>query len=220
MKLTTIIFGLLLSASSLFGQTNQTKQPLIDFLDPDSQTNIIIIRNGKGSPPCPPQYTNLVSNTNLFSPAEQKLLQEVVLKYKNVTTNSGPPGSILASLNKDTNGYWVARFQYTNSEMQDEVTFGIEKVAKHLNKSGDGYGVSMDYMLGRSAESIFNFCQLKHGVKDGLSVDYYDNGHCLTWMHFSNDMAVGKWLEWNSDGGLRLEAEFKTPYDFRKYSTL
>jgi len=215
-----IILGLslLFSAGNLFGQTNQAKQPLIDTLDSDSQTNIVVIRNGGWPlPPCPSKYTNLISNTNLFSSAEQKLLLEIPLKYQNVTTNAGPLGSVLTALNKDINGHWVASFQYTNSDARDEVTFGAWKSAKFLNKSGDGYGVNMDYMVGKSAESIVLFCQLKHGMTDGLLADYYDNGHCLSWMRFSNGMAVGKWLEWNSDGGLRLEVEFKTPYDFQKH---
>lgn len=223
MKLTNIVLtlNLLLLASNLFGQANQTKQSLIDTLDPDSQTNIIVIRDeGWPRPPSPPQYTNLISNTNLFSSAEQKLLWEIPLKYENVTTNSGPPGSVLTSLNKDTNGYWVARFQYTNSDAQDEITFGFRKTAMFLNKSGDGYGVSIgpaDYMGRKVVKWDIGFCQFKHGVRHGLSVRFYDDGHCLTWMRFSNGMAVGKWLEWESDNGLSLEVEFRTPYDFLKH---
>jgi hypothetical protein len=218
MKLTNVILGLsLLLTASLFGQTKQAKQSLIDFLEADSQTNIIVIRNGEVSQPCPPKYTNLISNTNLFSPAEQKLLKEIPLKYKNVTTNSGPQGSVLASLNKDTNGYWVARFQYTNSEMRDEVTFGIEKAAKFLNKADDGYGVSINYTGGRDSKSMISFGQLKHGKLDGLLVKLCGEDHCLSWMHFANGEAVGKWLEWESDNGLSLEVEFKKPYDFQRY---
>jgi hypothetical protein len=36
-------------------------------------------------------------------------------------------------------------------------------------------------------------------------------------MHFANDKAVGKWLEWEADNGLSLEVEFKTPFDFNKH---
>jgi hypothetical protein len=217
MKLTNIILGLdLLLMVNLFGQTNQIKQPLIDYLDPDSQTNLVVIRNGEGSFPCPPQYANLLSNTNLFSPAEQKLLQEVRSKYNNVTTNSGPPGSVFASLNKDTNGYWVALFRYTNSDARDEVTFGGRFVAKYSDKTGNGYEFNITPIGGNEKPDI-GFVQLKQGIPNGLCVGLSGDGHCLSWMHYSNGMAVGKWLEWMRDNGLSLEAKFKTPYDFQKH---
>jgi hypothetical protein len=218
MKPTNIILGLsLLLTANLFGQTNQAKQPFIDFLDLDSQTNIIVIRNGNRSLPCPPQYTNLLSNTNLFSPAEQKLLQEVLLKYNNVTTNSGPPGSVLAGLQKGTNGYWVALFRYTNSDAQDEVTFGDRISAKYFNQANDGYEVLVTPGSGYAKSEVACY-QIKHNLMDGLHVVLSSDGHCLSWMHFSNGMAVGKWLEWwKLDNGLSLEAEFKSPYDIHKH---
>ncbi|MEI6078307.1 MAG: hypothetical protein WCS94_22195 [Verrucomicrobiota bacterium] len=218
-KPTNIILGLsILLTANLFGQTNQAKQPLIDFLDPDSQTNIIVIKNGDTSWPCPPQYTNLLSNTNLFSPAEQKLLRGVRLKYENVTTNSGPPGSVLASLNKDTNGYWVALFQYTNSDVQDEITFGWKITAKHLDKANNGYEVDVSPRSGDKNPHIACY-QIKHNVMDGLCVGLSSDDHCLSWMHYSNSMAVGKWLEWwGLDNSLSMEAEFKVPYDIQKHA--
>ena len=218
MKRTDIILGLsLLLAANLWGQTNQAKQPLIDFLDTDSQTNLIVIRNGNRSLPCPPQYTNLLSNTNLFSPAEQKLLQEVRLKYENVTTNSGPPGSVLANLNKDTNGQWVALFRYTNSDAQDAVTFSWMISAKHLDKANDGYEVDVTPGSGGAKPDI-GFIQLKQGIPNGLSVALSGDEHCQNWLHYSNGMAVGRWLEWwRLDNGLSLEAVFKAPYDIQKH---
>ena len=216
MKRINIISGLiLLLAANLFGQTSQRMQGLIWFLDPDSQTNLVVIRDGNRSLPCPPQYTNLLSNTNLFTPAEQKLLQEVMLKYKNITTNSGPPGSILAGLHKDTNNCWVALFRYTNSDARDEITFDQMVTARHLDNANDGYEVNL------SPESRWlglGFRGLKHGMSDGLCVQFYGDGHCRSWMQFSNNMAVGKWLEWSRlDNGLSLEVEFKAPYDFQKH---
>lgn len=224
MNLTKIFLGVyFLSVGNLIGQTNQIKYPIIETLDPESQSNIIVIRNEEWPrPPCPPEFTNLISNTNLFTPAEEKLLLEIPLKYKDVTTNSGPPGSVLAGLKKDTNGLWTATFKYDNLEGQDQVTFvfGLRKTAMFLDKSGDGYGVTIgpaDYRNGKVLKWDVALCQFKHGVRNGLVVRYYDDGHCTTWMQFSNGMAVGKWLEWDSGGGLSTEVQFKAPYDFDKH---
>ncbi len=220
MKKFYFILGLnFLLAVNLFGQAETSKQPLLDTLDADSQTNVLVIRNeGSPLPPCPPEYTNLISNTNLFSAAEQILLHEIVQKYKDVTTNSGPAGSILVGLNKDTNGFWVANFQQTNSDVRDEITFSfVKKRIMCLNKNGDGYGASVEYLFGKSDDATVDVCQFKHNLRDGLIVSFYNNGHCLTWMRFSNGLAIGKWLEWNSVGGLTTEVEFRTPYDFERH---
>ncbi len=164
MKSTNIIVSLsLLLTASVFSQTKQIKQQLIDFLDPGSQTNLIVIRNGDVSLPCPPKYTNVISNTNLFSHAEQKLLQEIPLKYENVTTNSGPPGSFLVGLNKNTNGYWVTLFRYTNSDAQDVITFGWRITAKYADKTNDGYEVDIS-SPGGNAKPDIGFLQLKQGI--------------------------------------------------------
>jgi hypothetical protein len=64
------------------------------------------------------------------------LLNEIPLKYAKVTTNSGPPESILVDFKAwplrvqwGTNWQWVARFQFTNSDVWDEVS----PVAMHLD---------------------------------------------------------------------------------------
>ena len=44
------------------------------------------------------------------------------------------------------------------------------------------------------------------------------DGYCLNWLHYSNGLAIGKWLEWERlDNGLSLEVEFKKPYDIQKH---
>jgi len=58
-----------LCAEILSGQTNQPGKLIIPFLDEASQSNVNvtvldILGNGQ---PCPAEYTNIVSNTNLFT---------------------------------------------------------------------------------------------------------------------------------------------------------
>ena len=225
---TGIILGLsLFLTANIFGQTNRIKQQLIYFLDRDSQTNLIVIRNGEISLPCPPKYTNLLSNTNLFSSVEQKLIPAAFAKYKNYvdfTTNSGPTGTkaILLYKTNYVDALKIKRedligvFRYTNSVAQDEITFGSEHVARHWDKDGGEYEVRITD-TDEKEKPDFSFIQMKQGVQNGLCVGFSGDGHCLSWMRFTNGLAIGKWLEWERDNGLSLEVEFKLPYDYFKH---
>jgi len=139
------------------------------------------------------------------------------VKYKNLTTNSVLPGSVLAGLHKDARGSWVALFRYTNSDAQDVVTFGRGISARYSNKAKDGYTVDIS-SPGGNAKPDMGICHLKADMPDGLSVMITGDERCLNWLHYSNGLAIGKWLEWERlDNGLSLEAEFKTPYDIKKH---
>ncbi len=84
--------GILLDAEKALGQTNYPARKFIENLDSASQTNIEVFAGGMNDEqPCPPEYTNAISNTNLFSVEEQKFLEEIPTKFGRVTTNSGPP---------------------------------------------------------------------------------------------------------------------------------
>jgi hypothetical protein len=94
----TFLFSMVFHVSNLFGQTNRAE--LFKYIYPsmpvELQDNIAILVGFLDDKPpqhCPPAYINLLSNTNLFSPNEEKQIREVALKYKNVTTNSGPAGT-------------------------------------------------------------------------------------------------------------------------------
>ena len=91
---------------------------LRDLFEPDSQTNlsIAVLAN------CPPEFTNAVSNGNLFTLEEQNLLKDILTKYKNTTTNSGLPGAILVGFDRSSN-YCVAHFSYTNTEAREDIIF-------------------------------------------------------------------------------------------------
>lgn len=214
----------MLSAENLFGQTNQAKRLFIPSLDEGSQSNIVVTVSdlfGDGQP-CPMEYTNIFLNTNLFTIAEQILLTEAPLKYKNMTTNSGPPGTVLVGLYKTnsiiafahiTNEEWVARFRYTNSQAQDEVTFLDPKTAavRFQTKSGD------EYFLNMRGDSMLAFGQFKHGVANGFGATF-ENNRLMSYQHFTNGMTIGKYFMWNpQNNNLLLEAEFNEPYDLEKH---
>jgi hypothetical protein len=96
MKLKSLLLGLLFCAGNLFGQTNLDMELLLPTISIGvgsfdrfhftnglvdaglSNLDVVI----KTSTPCPPEYTNMISNTNLFSIAEQKLLADILLTYK------------------------------------------------------------------------------------------------------------------------------------------
>ncbi|HEX5219822.1 MAG TPA: hypothetical protein VFZ59_09665 [Verrucomicrobiae bacterium] len=159
-----------------------------------------------------PRYTNTVSNTNLFSAAEQKLLADIPLRYRSVTTNFGPSGTVLVSLTNSGKGL-VATFRQTSTDTVEEIAFGGMKTVRVRSKSNNGYDVD----LTNDDCSILNFRQIKGGVVNGLFVSFYE-GHVASWMRFEDGKAVGKWLAWGRGNTLVLEAEFKQPYDYFNFT--
>jgi hypothetical protein len=233
---------LMLATGNLFAQTSQSKRLFIPFLDEASQGNVDVnICDLNQGQPCPMEYTNVLSNTNLFTPEEQKIISKVFVKYKNVTTNSGPPGSELTNLYKTnyvikamnkifTNENWVANFQYTNFEAREEIRFGQGLLAEFRNKSNDGYGVSFTQTGGGT---FLNFWEIKDGLPNGLLVRFDDkhpqgmawnyqlanftNCSLVEYSQHTNGMVLGKFFVWNPrNNNLMLKAEFKEPYDWQK----
>jgi len=209
-------FCLLCCVYYLWAQANRSGRLFIPFLDPNSQSNVVVILNGSHPQPCPLEYTNIISNTNLFSPAEREMLTAIPIKYKNVTTNSGPMGSVLESLSETTNGYWMVLFQYTNLEASDEVTFSEPLFVRFRTKSGDGYNANISYASTQGASPLY-LCQIRHDLAGGLAAGFYDSNHCDSWMHLTNGLVVGRWLTWDNAGRLIIEADFNEPYDFKKH---
>jgi hypothetical protein len=78
-----------LNISLLFCVSNLSGQDIdIDMvyeLPANIQSNIVLIVTN--TQPCPKEYTNVLSNTNLFTLAEQKLFNDISLIHKNVMTN-------------------------------------------------------------------------------------------------------------------------------------
>ena len=126
---------MLIAGFLLNGISARSASTFIPFLDQESQSNVIIYVNVL-SPTLHynpqsrfPQNTNLISNTNLFSVDEQKILSEISLKYQDVTTNHGPFGTRLVKLCAVPSGA-VAYFQYTNYDAHEEIAFGKVKSVK------------------------------------------------------------------------------------------
>jgi len=192
-------FGLLLFASNFFA-ANSPDRLFIPGLDQASQSNVIVTVSAFAKEePCPMEYTNVISNTKLFTTDEQKMIKEVLGKYKNVTTNSGPPGTILVNFYKTnfiapplywvktnafwmahrTNEIWVVHFQYTNSEGQEEIRIGAGMSAKFTNKSNDGYNASI---VRTGDGSLLNFTEIQHGSASGVLVRFADlHAQGTTW---------------------------------------
>lgn len=214
--------AVLISASTFDSSqkyANATQMVSAYFTEED-RTNINVLINVPS--PCPPEYTNVISNTNLFSPSERELIKAVPFKFKNVTVNSAPEKTVCVGTNNSyallSGVFLIRRYQYTNSGDQVEVIFYNAPSSKER-----AIGVSFRTKLGDGYEELFNqtFRQFKHGRLDGLWVDF-DRGHCAAWMRFKDGKAFGKWLVWDRTGSLYMKMEFKEPYDFighLKYSS-
>jgi len=248
MKLGVLIIGLcfLVFSQNILSQTNQTERLLLPFLDKESQSNVVVTHNLSGAgEPCPLKYTNVLSNTNLFTLEEQKTIREVFTKYKDVTTNSGPAGTELIGLYK-TNFFvkimnreepieqWVANFQYVNSKSREEIRFGGHGVlyASFRSESGDGYNAGFS-STGNGPSLLFT--EVRNGLESGILADF-ENIHqswtndyryakfagspVVVYRQITNGLILGKYLMWNPENNrLILEAEFKEPYDFEKHRT-
>jgi hypothetical protein len=231
LKRLILVLGLLIAANNLFGQTNNLPKKLLQGFDAASQSNVDVIASGRNDEvPCPPEYTNVISNTNLFTPDEQKLLNDITLTYGDETSNSIPPGSVLVSFQATpmltywgTNWLWIAHLKFTNTDLTDEISPGGDLFRhKVRNKDGDGYDFGIiptkfdlvPYGYTGAAGPEFWFQQIKHGSKDGLYVEIIHGDHCSQWMRYSNGMAVDKKLYWDPNyNKFMIWAKFKEPFD-------
>jgi len=218
MKLKNYTVGLALF--SIIGMTAHAERLIFPFLRPECQSNIVVTADLGHPIPCPPEYTNLLSNTNLFSTAEVERLKAIQLKYKNITTNSGPADTIFKGMverqwriGKRVTTFQVSCFAYTNSAAWEEIAVAsIEgTMVNFRTESGDGYNVQL--INGR----VTRYEEYKNGVLDGLYVSVgFD--HCGVWARFVKGKIVGKFIAWNHYGPIDAEAEFKEPFDFLKYA--
>jgi len=215
---------LLLCVEKLFGQASSSGRLVFPFLSIESQSNILVTADLSHPKNCPAKYTNVLSNTNLFSLAERTLLDGISEKYKNVTTNSGPAGSILtgfdvrqSSFLGDTDIFSVSCFAYTNIAAKEEMDFHNEGqiVSKFRTQTGDGYDVKL--IDGK----LFQYQEYKSNLLDGLYVamkamPLSDAEKCGSWARFFRGRILGKFFGWDDDGKIVVEAEFKEPFDFVK----
>jgi len=232
MKFLAYISALLFCGSTLLADALPDEAGLLAHLfAPDSQTNLTIKVERVSSA----RLANDLSNTNLFSNQEIKWLSEVRSKYKNLSTNSGPPGSTLVGLDK-TNNYIVAHFTYANSTDHENLFFQINKdvsprgsgystfkfllsrVAEFRSAEGDGY----DAMIGlpdEKGKEDLTIVQIRNNTPEGLFVNLYGD-RCRTLIHLKNGKAIGRWLEWDlRDGGGVCDIQIKSPLDYFSYMT-
>jgi len=218
----TLIIGLFF-AVCIFAQPNQSKRLFFPFLNLESQTNIVVVATWEHPQVCSMEYTNLISNTNLFSVTDQKLFQEITLKYRGVATNQGPVGTVFKETGfrqwkagKLIKIFPIVCFVYTNSAAQEEIAFSDRAFfAKYRTQQGDGYDVQ--FIDG----SLNEYQEYKNGVLDGLCTIFGGNvNHCNIWARFVKGKIVGKFIMWGEDGLIRLEAEFNTPFDYLKNQTV
>lgn len=227
-----ILISILLSVGRLLGQNHELedeKGMLQTIFEPDSRTNMVFVFYTN----CPPRYTNVISNTHLFTLEEQKLLKEALSKYTSVTTNSGPAGTVLTGLEK-TNNYYVAHFSYTNLNAHEDIIFGDRTAEARHNGGYDDFiaasglplarfrthdGGGYDVTISRSSDKTWTFARIKQGKVNGLFV-MFQNDHCENLLHFVDSKAVGKWLEWDTYSDNRLlEVKIKSSLDYFKYMT-
>lgn len=171
MKWLQTFIGFLFLANNIFAAEYSNKL-FIPFLEPNSQSNVIVTVSGSGKP-CPTQYTNSISNTNLFTADERKTIGEALIKYRHVTTNVGPSGTVLVSFYRtnfitepiywvETNS-WNARktnqnlvsiFRYTNSDAEEEVWFSKGISAQYKDQIGNHRNVSINITGGGALLSL------------------------------------------------------------------
>jgi len=213
----------------LVAQSRGAQRFIIDFLDESSQSNVVVKLSDVDHPqPCPLQYTNVLSNTNLFTPLQQKLLRALPAEYRNITTNSGPSGTVLVEAAKvvfdvgDAPPGILLHFASTNSGAQQYIAScdSRQKYVKYEREPGSGYYALLD------EDNVFAYQEFKGAKLNGLFTTFYQD-HCSMWLCFTNGKALGRFLIWGRRGieepisfGLAVEAQFKEPYDFLKYQQM
>ncbi len=213
---------------------------IFPLLSLECQSNIIVTATVEHPKACPIELTNLISNTNLISFDEQTRISKVIAKYKNVTTNSGPQGSILKKrgvrkvfTDRETTKYPIAYFAYTNSTATDEVwsLFKGATFIRSRTKAGDGYDL---YLLDMSVAGdqkqaadglLVTYQEYSEGTLNGLYLGLSNaqdsmKTHLSSYCKFQKGKIVGPFIGWDEDGNIQLEAQFLEPVDLLKCQVL
>ncbi len=211
--------------------SDDTISLLRDLFEPDSRTNMVVAEHNNSSV----YYTNLISNTNLFSRQEQQLLQEVVKKYNKLTTNAPPFGSVLVNLER-TNGFWWGHYSYPKSDAREDIRFG-DRLSKPVVASGRGYATFVDQLGPDVTIAKFRYkdedgydvllcqpepmflVQIRGGVPDGLFIEI-QRDHFSEFVHFVHGRALGKWFIADRHGARKVfEIKVQSPVDYFRYMT-
>lgn len=220
-KFSILGLGLLMVCNLGFSQSVEPGRLCYPFLTIESQSNLVFTADADHPRACPVELTNVISNTNLFTVAEQQKLKEVELKYQNISTNAGAAGSVFTGmqmrqwrLGEFTDKFLVACFKYTNSQATDELRIFDCRV-RYRTESGAGYDVRM------SRGRLVQYQEYAGGVLNGLFVDStFDRAHCNSLARFTDGKMVGRFLNWSKNGEIVMDIYFKEPFDFLKYQTI
>lgn len=217
----------------VFSNTNSDGRLLLSNFLPEIQKDVEVLANWENKIPCPVELTNLLSNTNLISPEEEQMFKGLVNKYKDLSFDTVPVGTVHRKsgarnvtarfLNSDvkrvrrdlTVSYH--RYKDTNSLGTIElVQPGVSLVARIRNSSKDGF----DLEIGRAENGLdFSSLEFLNGVPNGLSItvnraDEQDQARIVSLVRFKDGLAVGKFIRWDLQGNLSTFAEFKKPFEF------
>ncbi|HWD18410.1 MAG TPA: hypothetical protein VHB20_03960 [Verrucomicrobiae bacterium] len=208
--------------------TEPSSRLVFPLLRVEYQTNAIVTADYEHPVASGHFLTNLLSNTNLFSPRETNLLFRVETKYRGVATNAGPQGSSFEGMKTCTwsnevgeRSILVARFRYTNGD-EDEIWQVLPgNIIVHFrDANNDGYDAVIVNNL------LVAFQQYKRGALHGLYVcvrdanNPQDREHCGLWTRFDHGLVVGKFLIWGgADQRITSEAEFIRPFDLLTHAS-
>ncbi len=228
-------------AAPLFGQSNQAQRLFIPLMNRESQSNVIVSVSDLGDgQPCPAKYTNLLSNTNLFTSMQQEEIKAAFNKYRGVTSNHGPAGTVLVDSYK-TNYVFkaddkrkaeetISVFQHTNRNAREIIRIGAGFLAEYRTGSNDGYNVSFTRT---GAGTLLGFGEVRNNKPHGVFARFVDmHPQGLAWDHgsadfessllseykqYSNGYVLGRFFMWNvKNGHLQVQAEFTRPYDWNR----
>jgi len=243
MKLIIFWMAFLMSCvTPLFSQPAHAERLFVPFMNKESQSNVIVSVSDFGSgQTCPDQFTNSLSNTNLFSLETQEEVRSAFSKYKLVTPTRGPSGTILVDsfktnyqlkiYNKVVNSEEIISiFQYTNRDGRELIKYGSGLWAEYRNASNDGYNFSFNRT---GVGTQLGFGEVKNNKPSGVFVRFEDmHPQGISWSpkdadfidsrlseyrQYTNGFVLGKFLMWNvNNGNLLIKAEYTAPYDWKK----
>jgi hypothetical protein len=183
--------------NSPFDKTNDAGRPFCSWLREQPDVTVFVLETTAR----PLKYTNLISNTNLFSANERDLLQKLFDKYEKLKTNVSESVRTKPGDGYDVTYAPAGTFPYSLLD-------GLPKETRPTNQP------NMEMfpdIVPISYRSPMKLQEIKHNQLNGIRVELY-GGHPVSLLHFKDDKAVGDWFNWSTNGNLRLHVRFNKPY--------
>lgn len=221
-----------------FGVLHQVNSALLmPFIRPEAQSNIVVKASFDHPVPTPPYLTNLLTNTNLFSPAELDAISTANQRFSSITNIYSVAGLKLIKTNQCyyvVNGWLTPEGKYEKGPFTNFFTVAVHSDSEHQETveiaepeypggltcrvrrpNGEGYNV------GFAGGSLVSYAQVKNQRFDGLYVLFIlGKKHvlpeqCYLWTRFKHGMAGGDFLTWNGEAGqLNVWAVLPEGFDF------